>query len=180
MTPEGFWDDGARESPPETCDLAMALVWAGWDVRPMSLPRTRRPETWYLVGMSVALAAVAFVALFVVMGGVALAFLHRALRATEILARSATALRELEPRGGRHRFHTRLFEAVALASACISGLGVLLIYAAAPEAEPALPMVGGGAVGVAVWWAWRRGSLRAVEAEPIGESSSSVGSQGRV
>jgi hypothetical protein len=80
-------------------------------------------------------------------------------------ARSATALRELEPRGGRHRFHVRLFEVTALASASMTALGVLLIAAATPAAEPTVLAIGGGAIAVAVWWAWRRGTLRAVEAD---------------
>lgn len=120
--------------------------------------------------MAVALASVGFVVVFVVGAAGLVAGLHRLLRAREMHARSATALRELEPRGGRHRFHARLFEVIALASAATAGLGVLLVFAAAPGADPTLPLVGGGALLVAVWWAWRRGTLRAVEAEPPEEN----------
>lgn len=116
--------------------------------------------------MAVALASVGFVVAFVLAGAGLLGGLHRLLRARQIHARSATALRELEPRGGRHRFHARLFEVIALASATIAALGALLVFASAPGAEPFLPLVGGGGLLVAVWWAWRRGTLRAVEAEP--------------
>lgn len=116
--------------------------------------------------MSQALGTIAFVTLFVLAAAAFLTLAHRALRPKEINARSATALRELEPRGGRHRFHARLFETIALASTCMSALGLLLVAAATPEAEPAVLVVGGGAIAAAVWWAWRRGALRTVEAEP--------------
>ena len=122
--------------------------------------------------MTAALASVGFITLFVVGAALLLGGIHRAIRARELNARSATALRELEPRGGRHRFHVRLFEVIALASAATSGLGVLFMFAAAPRAESphaSLSVVGGGALLVAVWWAWRRGTLRAVEAEPAHE-----------
>ncbi len=117
--------------------------------------------------MATALASVAFVAAFVVAAGLAVTGLHVLLRPKEMNARSATALRELEPRGGRHRFHVHLFEVIALACAGTAGLGVLLVFAAGPADDAALPvLVGGGALLTAVWWAWRRGTLRAVEAEP--------------
>jgi hypothetical protein len=116
--------------------------------------------------MGPALASVAFVTALVVGVALVLGAFHVLIRPREINARSATALRELEPRGGRHRFHVRLFEVVALACACTAAIGVLLVFAAAPEAEAALPIIGGGSMLVAVWWAWRRGALRAVEADP--------------
>lgn len=116
--------------------------------------------------MAGALSTIAFVTLFVLAAALFLGVAHRALRPKEMNARSATALRELEPRGGRHRFHTRLFEVIALASACMSALGVLLVAAATRDAEPTVLGIGGGAIVVAVWWAWRRGALRTVEAEP--------------
>jgi hypothetical protein len=121
--------------------------------------------------MAVALASVGFVVVFVVGSAGVLGLIHRALRATEIHARSATALRELEPRGGRHRFHVRLFEVIVLACAGAAGLGVLLLFAASPEGDVSLPIVGGVGLLVAVWWAWRRGTLRAVEAEPLEDGS---------
>lgn len=121
--------------------------------------------------MSTALASVAFVSAFVIAAGALFAGVHRALRPKEMNARSATALRELEPRGGRHRFHVRLFEVIALACACTAGLGVLLMFAAAQTGNPVLPLVGGGALLVAAWWAWRRGALRAVESEPQSDES---------
>ena len=96
----------------------------------------------------------------------ALVALHRAMRPKELHARSATALRELEPQGGRHRFHVRLFEVVALASACTAGVGALLMFASSTSPHAGISVVGGGSLLVAVWWAWRRGALRAVEAEP--------------
>ena len=118
--------------------------------------------------MTTALASVAFVSAFVVAAALVLGLLHRALRPKDLNARSATALHELEPRGGRHRFHARLFEVLALACAGISGLGVLMVFATAhaSEGDVVLPLVSGGALLVSVWWAWRRGALRAVEAEP--------------
>jgi hypothetical protein len=116
--------------------------------------------------VSAALSSLAFLALLVVGAAAVVGLLHRALRPKEINARSATALRELEPRGGRHRFHVRLFEVIALAAACTAAVGVLLLFAAAPDARPEMPVVGGGALLAAIWWAWRRGALRAVEAEP--------------
>lgn len=125
--------------------------------------------------MAVALASVGFMVAFVLAGAALLGGLHRLLRARQIHARSATALRELEPRGGRHRFHVRLFEVMALSSAGTAGLGALLLFAAAPGADPTLPVVGGGALLVAVWWAWRRGTLRAVEAEPSATTTAEVG-----
>ena len=121
--------------------------------------------------MAAALAAVATVAVVVVVLAGLVVALHRALRPTEMNARSATALRELEPRGGRHRFHVRLFEVVTLASVSISGLGVLFFTASVPlepKQDRFLITVGGGALVLAAWWAWRRGVFRAVEAEPKG------------
>ena len=112
-----------------------------------------------------ALAAIAFVAVLVVLAALAITGLHRLLRPQEMNARSATALRELEPRGGRHRFHARRFEIIALAAATIAGLGVFLVVAAAGEADITLFGCGGGALLVALWWSWRRGVLRAVEAD---------------
>ena len=114
------------------------------------------------------MTAVAFVGVFVVAVAALMYGAHVLLRPREMIARSATALRELEPNGGRHRFHVRLFEVIALACACVAGLGVLVMFAAAPSSSStiAMPVVGGGALLVAVWWAWRRGALRAVEAEP--------------
>jgi hypothetical protein len=125
--------------------------------------------------MNEALSSVAFVTAIVVVVAGAFVALHRALRPKEMNARSATALRELEPRGGRHRFHVRLFEVTALASACIGGLGVLLLFAAAPSSHAAIPVVGGGSLLVSVWWVWRRGALRAVEAEPQRDDGFSAG-----
>lgn len=120
--------------------------------------------------MAAALSTLAFVTLFVISVAAFLTAAHRALRPKEMNARSATALRELEPRGGRHRFHVRLFEVIALCCACVSALGVLLVAAATPAAvaagsEPTVLVIGGSAVMVGVWWAWRRGALRTVEAD---------------
>ena len=118
--------------------------------------------------MAAALFTIAFVTLFVVGAAGFLGVAHRALRPKEMNARSATALRELEPRGGRHRFHVRLFEVIALSCACMTALGVLVVAAATPlgaGVEPTVLIIGGTAVVVAVWWAWRRGALRAVEAD---------------
>ena len=115
--------------------------------------------------MAAALAAVVTVALLVVgCAGVA-ALLHRALRPTEMTARSATALRALEPAGGRQRFPARTFEILALATATVATLAVLFCVAAAPRGGSALGVTGGTTLLVAAWWAWRRGSLRTVEAE---------------
>jgi hypothetical protein len=115
--------------------------------------------------MAAALAAVATVAVIVLIVAGLVVILHRVLRPTEMNARSATALRELEPRGGRHRFHVRLFEVIVLASVSITGLGVLFFAAAVPDVDPVYLSVGGGALVLAVWWAWRRGVLRAVESD---------------
>lgn len=124
--------------------------------------------------MVAALWSVGFMVLLVVGAAGLLGAIHRGLRPTELDARSATALRELEPRGGRHRFHVRLFEVVAMASAGIAGEGALFVLLVARDdgQQPAgrAALLGGLALLVAFWWAWRRGALRAVEAEPA-ESS---------
>lgn len=115
--------------------------------------------------MAEVLASAGFVVAFVVGAAALLGALHQALRPRDLVARSATALRELEPRGGRHRFHIRLFEVVAMASACIAGLGALSVVITGPHPSGMVTWVGGGALVVAMWWSWRRGALRAVEAE---------------
>lgn len=115
--------------------------------------------------MTAALAAVVAVAVLVVALAGAAYGLHVALRPTEMTARSATALRALEPSGGRQRFSARFFEIVALATTSAVALAVLFCVAAHPQAGMAVGLVGGGAMAVAVWWAWRRGALRSVEAE---------------
>lgn len=122
-------------------------------------------KTRYEGLVAIALSTIAFVALFVVGAAALLGLVHRALRASEMHARSAIALRELEPRGGRHRFHVRLFEMIALSCACVSALGVLMIAAASPAESSGVELlvIGGAAIIVASWWAWRRGALRAVE-----------------
>lgn len=115
--------------------------------------------------MAAALAAVVTVALLVVGMAALAALLHRALRPTEMTARSATALRALEPAGGRQRFPARTFEVVALAATTSAALAVLFCVVAAPRGGHALALSAAGAVAVTVWWAWRRGTLRTVEAE---------------
>ncbi|MBI1944473.1 MAG: hypothetical protein HYS27_02185 [Deltaproteobacteria bacterium] len=115
--------------------------------------------------MTAALAAVVTVALLVVVAATLAALLHRALRPTEMTARSATALRALEPGGGRQRFPVRTFEVVALAATTSAALAVLFCVVAVPRGGQALGWAAGGAIVVAIWWAWRRGTLRTVEAE---------------
>ena len=116
--------------------------------------------------MGLALATVFFVAVFTVAIAGAAWGAHRALRPTEMNARSATALRELEPRGGRQRFHARLFEVLILACAFLAGTGAFLIAAAAHlQAVPPAPAAGGAALLVALWWSWRRGALRTSTAQ---------------
>ncbi|MCC7107723.1 MAG: hypothetical protein IT382_00410 [Deltaproteobacteria bacterium] len=132
--------------------------------------------------MTAALAAMVTVA-FLVVGLAGAAWgLHLVLRPTEMTARSATALRALEPRGGRQRFPARFFEVTALATASAVGLGVFFSVAASPDTGMATGLVGGGAMLVAAWWAWRRGALRSVEAEarpaPTGPHEPAGGSRG--
>jgi hypothetical protein len=110
--------------------------------------------------MEVALATIAFCALLV-LGGAGFAWgVHVLVRPRDLQARSATALRELEPRGGRHRIHVRLVELIVLASVFASGTGAVLALAGA-AAPIGLPVVVGGlSLWLSLWWAWRRGSLR--------------------
>lgn len=115
--------------------------------------------------MVAALAAVVTVAFLVVLAAAMVAALHRVLRPTEMTARSATALRALEPSGGRQRFPARTFEVVALATTAAAVLAVLFCVAAAPRGGQTLGATAAGALLVAAWWAWRRGTLRTVEAE---------------
>lgn len=132
--------------------------------------------------MTAALAAVVAVAVLVVALTGAAYGLHVALRPTEMTARSATALRALEPSGGRQRFATRFFELIALATTSAAGLAVLFCVAANPRPGLSVGLVGGGAMVVAAWWAWRRGALRSVEAEarhaPIGPDEPVGGARG--
>jgi hypothetical protein len=128
-----------------------------------SLARTPRSEG--KDRMALALESVAFVAVIVLVAS-ALAFaLHTALRPKEMRARSATALRELEPRGGRHRFHVRLLESFVIASALASGTGALLTLTASTRSLPLPIGFGLAALAISLWWAWRRGSLRDVDTE---------------
>jgi hypothetical protein len=115
--------------------------------------------------MALALQSVAFVAALVLAASAAVYGLHVALRPKEMNARSATALRELAPRGGRHRFHVRLVESLVLASALAAGTGALLTLAEAEHPLPVPIAAGAFALAVALWWAWRRGSLRDVEVD---------------
>jgi hypothetical protein len=101
----------------------------------------------------------------VVLGGAGLAAaLHVALRprSTDDV-RPSSALRDLEPRGGRQRFHVRLFEVVVLLAAWATGLPVLAVYTvvARTEGVRASALVVALALGLVTWWAWRRGTLRA-------------------
>jgi len=79
--------------------------------------------------------------------------------------RPAAALRELEPRGGRHRFHARLFDAVVLLSVWNAGLALLAVFAVAhvDAATSGARVPAGfvsGALVTTTWWLWRRGALR--------------------
>ncbi|MCC7072223.1 MAG: hypothetical protein IT383_12925 [Deltaproteobacteria bacterium] len=121
--------------------------------------------------MVAALAAVVTVASLVVLAAALAAALHRVLRPTEMSARSATALRALEPSGGRQRFPARTFEVVALATTAAAVLSVLFCVAAAPSGGQTLGATAAGALLVAAWWAWRRGALRTVEAEALPPAS---------
>ncbi len=123
--------------------------------------------------MSSSLFSLVFVVAGVLVAACAVALLHVLLRPADAeRARASAALVELEPRGGRHRFHARLFEVAALVSVASTGIMVLALWTAVSSR---LSTVGRGAAAVAaaalvasVWWAWRRGSLRAAGAdEPL-------------
>jgi hypothetical protein len=110
--------------------------------------------------MEVALATIAFCALLVLAGAGFAWGVHVLVRPRDLQARSATALRELEPRGGRHRIHVRLVELIVLAAVFASGTGAVLALAGAGAPIGVPVIVGGLSLWLSLWWAWRRGSLR--------------------
>lgn len=110
--------------------------------------------------MEVALETIAFVAALVAGAAAAAWGVHLVVRPRDLQARSATALRELEPRGGRHRFHVRLVEQLVLAAAFASGSGAALALAGATSRPGPAVALGVASLAVALWWAWRRGALR--------------------
>lgn len=107
---------------------------------------------WGIIGLTLSMAGLFYA-------------LHRFARPDGSVAQKASdALRELEPRGGRHRFSLRLFEIAVLSALWVSAAGLLWLWSAAahslpPVADAALGM-GTVSVGVLTWWSWRRGVLR--------------------
>jgi hypothetical protein len=105
---------------------------------------------------------VVLVLLFGIMGGAFAAHLFvrpRRQRAPQV----SNALMSFEPKGGRLRFHVRLFEAVLLCSVWVSASALLALFA--PLVAPS-KTAQGFALGFLVtilfgtWWCWRRGVLR--------------------
>lgn len=97
--------------------------------------------------------------------------LHRLIRPRPSpRGRSIDALRDLEPRGGRHRVSVRLFEVLVLAQVWLAALHALLLFA--PIARNAPPAAWMSVVALAATlligsgWAWRRGVLRQPEPRP--------------
>jgi hypothetical protein len=122
--------------------------------------------------MAEALAGIGFVALFVLVGAGVVALLHARLRPEDPpAARASGALRSLEPRGGRHRFHARLFEVACLAAAWTTAIAVLGLWTQAAErltsTGRAAAATAAIALATATWWAWRRGALRAREVKDV-------------
>ena len=107
----------------------------------------------------------ALVIALAVAGALLLFAVHLGARPTGALeTRASEALRELEPRGGRHRFSVRLFEVAALTSVWVTATGALVLWA--PVASSLSTLGTAAVLGVALsatvttWWAWRRGALR--------------------
>lgn len=80
------------------------------------------------------------------------------------------ALRELEPRGGRHRYSVRLFESMMLVTIWLTGLAALTLWA--PIAKQSSATGFGAAATLATvlllitWWSWRRGTFRTPQPRP--------------
>ena len=101
------------------------------------------------------------------MAGLAIGVLHVVARPKSksgAQTAGASALMDLEPRGGRHRFSLRHFEVALLLSLWWTALGALLLFV--PQSRSlsprALTVLGTSLVAVlfASWWLWRRGALR--------------------
>ena len=117
--------------------------------------------------MAHAVLGLAFLAVAVVTAAALVALLHTALRPRSTSdVRVASALRELEPRGGRHRFHTRIFEVTVMLAAWSVCLPILALWAtsrddvASAGDARATALFVGGVLAVTTWWCWRRGALR--------------------
>ena len=116
--------------------------------------------------MSQAVLTFVFLALLVVGAASVAAIVHLAVRPPLRVSEASTALRELEPRGGRHRFHTRMFEVALLGCAWFATLGVLGVASLAPTGlGTPLVVTASSLVLGATWWAWRRGVFRAPAAD---------------
>jgi hypothetical protein len=91
--------------------------------------------------------------------------------------RVSDALRNLEPRGGRHRFSLRHFELVLLAILWWTALGLFLLLAplGSQPGERALAvlLIGGGVVAMVTWWIWRRGAMRPPQPRHVTEGPAS-------
>jgi hypothetical protein len=110
--------------------------------------------------MTLALETIAFVAMFIGLAAGALWLLHVAVRPRDFPARSATALRELEPSGGRHRMHVRLVEVMALACVFAAATGAVLALAASQVRVAAPVQLGVLVLLATLFWISRRGALR--------------------
>lgn len=121
-------------------------------------------------GMVAALLGLVFVVVFCAGLAAVMYGVHRAARPRQVSERQLShALRELSPRGGRHRFNVRLFEVGFLSAlwTVVGGLTVIwLPIAQAPQQRAAMAA---SALLVMVllttWWAWRRGVLRGTDVQ---------------
>jgi hypothetical protein len=116
--------------------------------------------------MSQAVLTFVFLALLVVGAAGVAAVVHVAVRPGPRTGDASDALRELEPRGGRHRFHTRMFEVALLGCAWFATLAVLGVASLSPTGlGTPLVVTAASLVLGATWWAWRRGVFRAPAAD---------------
>lgn len=111
------------------------------------------------------------IVLFAFLGAAVLYGIHRVARPHADTGKPVSdALRELEPRGGRHRYSVRLFEAMMLVTIWLTGLAALTLWA--PIAKQSSASGFGAAATLAAvlllitWWSWRRGTFRTPQPRP--------------
>lgn len=105
------------------------------------------------------------IVLFASLGAALLYGIHRMARpSAESDLAASDALRELEPRGGRHRYSVRLFETMMLVTLWLIGLAALTLWAPIAQRSTAagdgVVMTLAGVLTLVTWWAWRRGTFR--------------------
>lgn len=111
------------------------------------------------------------IVLFASLGAAVLYAIHRRARPrSDSSCAVSDALRELEPRGGRHRYSVRLFESMMLVTIWMTGLAALTLWAPLAKDSSAagfgVALTLAGVLLLVTWWAWRRGTFRTPRPNP--------------